>query len=60
MPVNLKMVTVVPDPEGNIIIVTQDGEVVKGNLVMSSDSKAVTGHTSHFATCPQAQNWRQK
>lgn len=38
-------------------LIKDDGEVAKGIVNPAGD---LVGHTSHFATCPQADKWRRK
>lgn len=59
MPVNEGLIFVLPDTEGDTTIVSRDGMVVKGRLVMAGTDGAVQGNISHFATCPQAGEWRR-
>jgi hypothetical protein len=56
MPVNAKPVPYKEKDDGNLTLVTSKGRVVKGVLDVSSDE---VGYISHFATCPQANEWRK-
>lgn len=46
-----------PDQNGNLNLITMDGEVVRGKLDIMSHQY---GYTSHFATCPQAGQHRKR
>lgn len=56
-PVDTGRVPFVPDEGGKLTLVTLDGEVVRGKLDIMSDQY---GYTSHFATCPQANDHRRR
>lgn len=57
MPCDKKPIPYREDPSGSMQIVTKDGRVVRAKLDASSD---VFGYVSHFATCPDAEKWRQR
>jgi hypothetical protein len=59
MPVDERLISIMEDPDGDTTVVCQDGMVVKGRLAMTGTDGAIQGHTSHFATCPQAREWRK-
>ena len=43
------------DSLGSMMIVTNDGRVVRAKIDASSET---VGYVSHFATCPDAEEWR--
>lgn len=47
------------DPTGQEKIVTEDGSVVTGTIVGEPQNADGMGYTSHFATCPQAKNFKR-
>jgi hypothetical protein len=61
MPVNMDFVMLVPAKDGDTLIVTSVGSVVRGWRVGDAyeGRDAVIGQTSHFATCPHSGNWRK-
>lgn len=67
MPCDSEPVYFIPDPKGKSLIVTDNGQTVKGDIVdkkvalYSQDEKVtvMTGHISHFATCPNANKHRK-
>lgn len=65
MPVNVEYVNVHPNEvggeKGNTVIVTDEGEVVRGIQVGDAyEDGYLIGRTSHFATCPEAEQFRRK
>lgn len=48
-------IDVIPMSGGNVVI-----DVAGGIYSMRRVDRAVLAHTSHFATCPQADQWRKK
>ena len=56
MPVNAKPVPYREKSDGNLTLLTPNGRVVKGVLDVTAETK---GLISHFATCPQAKEWRK-
>ena len=60
VPVNLQSIYIVPNLEGKTIAVCCNGKVIKGDLAMKGTANAVEGYTSHFATCPQADQHRRR
>lgn len=55
MPCDAKPIPYKEDVTGNLTLVTPDGRVVRAKADMTSEKM---GYTSHFATCPDAKNWR--
>lgn len=43
------------DSLGSMMIVTNDGRVVRAKIDAGSET---VGYVSHFATCPDAEKWR--
>ena len=43
-------------PKGDLILVTPDGKLARGELDLNSDTY---GYESHFATCPAAKKFRR-
>lgn len=43
------------DALGSMMIVTNDGRVVRAKIDAASEA---VGYVSHFATCPDAEKWR--
>lgn len=68
MPCDPEKVYFEPDPKGPATIVTENGQIAKGILMDESAAigfggdgiKVMTGHRSHFATCPFADQHRRK
>ena len=46
--------------EGNDVIVTDNGEVVRGTFCGMDDGGNCGGYVSHFATCPNAGQFRKR
>ncbi len=46
--------------EGNDVIVTDSGEVVRGTFCAWDDGGNCCGYVSHFATCPNAGQFRKR
>ena len=44
-------------PKGNLLLITPDGRLARGELDLNSDDY---GYESHFATCPAAQKFRKR
>lgn len=59
IPVNINCIPAVEDPTGNINGVTYDGKVIKCRAVMAGTEGSIKVRISHFATCPQANQWRK-
>ena len=64
MPCNAEQVEYQKNYRGSALIVTKDGEVVRGNIVKGGGSALTpivdgTGYVSHFATCPNADKHRR-
>lgn len=61
MPVDIE-----PDPNGLVVPLTADGELREGDTVMVdsgptlNDPPDLVRYTSHFATCPNADEWRKR
>lgn len=60
LPVDLGTLHISPSPEGSTVLVTEDGEVVRGHRLEHPTPGAVAGSLAHFATCPQASQHRQR
>lgn len=58
MPVDAPILSYRKNPQGKENIVTQSGEVVRGDIVKTSEAEGV-GYISHFATCPFARTHRR-
>ncbi len=56
-PVDSKPIPFRNDIRGDLTLVTPDGRVCKGIYDPSSTRIA---YTSHFATCPNANEWRKR
>jgi hypothetical protein len=58
-------VDVIPDPGGNVVLSTMDGELHDGDMVEVDAGPTLTDRpdiirlTSHFATCPEAASFRK-
>ena len=48
----------IPNTQGDEMLVTETGRVIKGFL--SNNEEAITGYRSHFATCPNADAHRKE
>ena len=57
MPCDVKPYLYRQDPEGDLVLVTPDGRTVKGFEDLDSEE---FGYTSHFATCPNANQHRRR
>lgn len=60
MPVNPQMHYYRADPSGGEKIVTQYGDVVTGFTGVEPSQADGVGYISHFATCPNAGNFRRR
>lgn len=60
MPVDMDPVPFVADRNGTEFFVRRDGSVTAGRRAEGKDTRAETGYTSHFATCPKADDFRKK
>jgi len=65
MPVDPTLIRVLPRPGGEVTIVTEKGEVVKGYRVATDEPFALEellyeGYISHFATCKYASQHRRR
>lgn len=45
--------------EGNMILLTKNGDVVRGKPASYDDGADTTGYISHFSTCPAADQFRK-
>lgn len=59
MPVDTGIHHYKKDPGGKEKIVTPDGDVVTGTIVDTPEEADGMGYISHFATCPQARNFKK-
>lgn len=59
MPCDPTIVDYKEDPAGKEKIVTQKGDVVTGITGVNPGEADGMGYISHFATCPQAKNYRR-
>ena len=60
MPVDAKKIsymTLVPGTKGGMILVTPDGQIACGKFDPNGEK---IGYTSHFATCPNANQHRRR
>lgn len=57
MPCNAKLVRFDFEAGGPALLVTEDGEVVRGRI---SKTGADEGYISHYATCPHANEFRRR
>lgn len=64
MPCNAEQVQYQENKRGSALIVTKDGDVVRGNIIDDNQTSLVpvvdgVGYVSHFATCPNAAKHRR-
>lgn len=67
MPVDPGYVTIVEDPAGRVVIVTDGGRIVRGTdrapdvdlNNLDATAQLVRGRVSHFASCPHAAQHRR-
>lgn len=64
MPCNAEQVQYQENRRGSALIVTKDGDVVRGNIIDDNQTSLVpvvdgVGYVSHFATCPNAAKHRR-
>lgn len=45
---------------GNEVLVTDSGELIQGTFATLEDGANGEGYTSHFATCPNAEQFRKR
>ena len=50
----------IKEGNGDMVIVTVDGRVVRGTPCSYDDGADTTGYISHFATCQNAGQWRRR
>ena len=55
MPCNARLINFDYDVNGPALIVTEDGDVVRGRI---NREGADSGYTAHWATCPDAAKFR--
>lgn len=66
MPCDVPAVDYQENYKGNATIVTDDGRVLRANIVTSANNSALTpvidgkGYISHFTTCPYANQHRRR
>jgi hypothetical protein len=58
-PCNTNRIFFYEDKNGKERLVTKDGKVVTGVLCASDHPNALVGYLSHFATCPNAKQFRR-
>ncbi len=59
MPCDAQPIHYSPSCNGNLMLITPDGAVLGGGVARDDTSKFV-GYTSHFATCPAANQFRRR
>lgn len=57
MPCDVKPILYSQNPEGDLTLVTPDGRVIRG---FEDLTQKEIGYTSHFATCPNADQHRRR
>lgn len=60
IPVDAEPFSYVQKSNGTLKIVTPNGEVVSGELPDDPQNATGIGYISHFATCPEADQFRKK
>lgn len=62
MPCDFVQVWYEPDPNGTKVIITPEGEYVKGEYVKALDATNETksGYIPHWATCPAAKSFKRR
>lgn len=66
MPCDVPAVDYQENYKGNATIVTDDGRVIRANIIENANSSPLTpvidgmGYVSHFATCPNANKHRRR
>lgn len=66
MPCDVPAVDYQENYKGNATIVTDDGRVLRANIIKNANSSPLTpvidgkGYVSHFATCPYANQHRRR
>lgn len=58
-PVNPAKRTLIRDC-GNEVVITDNGEVIRGKFATLEEGANAEGYTSHFATCPNANQHRRR
>lgn len=65
MPCNVPAVNYQDNIKGSDLIITEDGQVIRGTIVKNNPESKLQmiidgqGYTSHFATCPNAAQYRR-
>lgn len=59
MPCNAEQVTYWKDAKGKTTIITPNGETVRASLSGDLERATGIGYIPHWATCPQASNFRK-
>lgn len=59
-PVDIEKHSIIIDDAGKEVLITEDGDVIRGRLASYEDGANRSGYISHFATCPQASSFRGK
>lgn len=52
--------TVIIRDEGPEVLISEDGEIIKGRFASIEDGANAVGYISHFATCPNADKFRKR
>jgi len=60
MPVNPEVIFYKENPEGKDFLVTPKGATVRCDILTQHDPDCHIGYKSHFATCPQAREFKKK
>lgn len=60
MPCNAEQVTYWKDAKGKDTVITPNGETVRANLSGDLATATGIGYIPHWATCPQALNFRKR
>lgn len=60
MPCNAEQVIYWQDPKGEANIITPNGETVRATLKTRRTPPTGVGYIPHWATCPQANNFRKR
>lgn len=60
IPVDAESKYYIKDNRGKQKIVTPNGEVISAELTDESEKATGIGYVSHFATCPEADQFRKK
>lgn len=61
IPLDPESLNVHPDPQGDVVIITDDGRYIRGKSVGDANEDGYeVGRVSHFSTCPNADQHRRK